>query len=44
LALTIVVFGLQPSWVLRWSETTIHTLYPPVAIAANLSPSQPPLP
>jgi NAD(P)H-quinone oxidoreductase subunit 4 len=44
LALTIVVFGLQPSWVLRWSETTIHTLYPPVAIAANLSTSQPPLP
>jgi NAD(P)H-quinone oxidoreductase subunit 4 len=45
LALTIVVFGLQPNWVLRWSAGTISTLKPPVlVVAVNLSTSQSPLP
>ena len=32
LALLIVVFGLQPNWVLRWSESTVSTMIHPVAI------------
>jgi NAD(P)H-quinone oxidoreductase subunit 4 len=52
LALTIVVFGLWPNWVLRWSETATSILRPAVTIAAvreasalpHLSPSQSPLP
>jgi NAD(P)H-quinone oxidoreductase subunit 4 len=37
LALAIVVFGLQPNWVLRWSETTIFTLSQPTTVVANIS-------
>jgi NAD(P)H-quinone oxidoreductase subunit 4 len=37
LALAIVVFGLQPNWVLRWSETTIYTLSQPTTVVANIS-------
>ncbi len=33
LAVLIVVFGLQPNWVLRWSTTSIATLSPPVVVA-----------
>ncbi len=36
LALAIVVFGLQPNWVLRWSETTIATMNPPTTIVAEV--------
>lgn len=45
LAILIVMLGLQPSWVVRWSETTTATLMPTQAIAqpnavANIDTSQ----
>ncbi len=33
LAVLIVILGLQPSWIVRWSETTTATLMPTKAIA-----------
>jgi NAD(P)H-quinone oxidoreductase subunit 4 len=36
LALAIVAFGLQPNWVLRWSETTIGTMNTPTAVVAEV--------
>ncbi len=36
LALAIVVFGLQPNWVLRWSETTIATMSAPTTVIAEV--------
>lgn len=37
LAVLIVIFGLQPSWVLRWSETTISTsLNTPTTVVAEI--------
>jgi NAD(P)H-quinone oxidoreductase subunit 4 len=36
LALAIVVFGLQPNWVLRWSETTIGTMNAPITVVAEV--------
>lgn len=36
LALAIVVFGLQPNWILRWSETTIATMSQPTTVVAEV--------
>lgn len=36
LALSIFVFGLQPNWVLRWSESTVATFALPTTIVAEL--------
>jgi NAD(P)H-quinone oxidoreductase subunit 4 len=36
LALAIVAFGLQPNWVLRWSETTIGTMNAPTTVVAEV--------
>ena len=36
LALAIVAFGLQPNWVLRWSETTIGTMNAPITVVAEV--------
>ncbi len=36
LAVAIVVFGLQPNWVLRWSETTIGTMNQPTTVVAEV--------
>ncbi len=36
LAIAIVIFGLQPNWVLRWSETTIATFNPPTTVVAEV--------
>lgn len=36
LALAIVTFGLQPNWVLRWSETTIGTMNAPTTVVAEV--------
>jgi NAD(P)H-quinone oxidoreductase subunit 4 len=36
LALAIVAFGLQPNWVLRWSETTIGTMNAPTTVVAEI--------
>ncbi len=36
LALAIVVFGLQPNWVLRWSETTISTISQQTTVVAKI--------
>jgi NAD(P)H-quinone oxidoreductase subunit 4 len=36
LAVLIVVFGLQPDWVLRWSTTSIASLSQPVAVVAEV--------
>jgi NAD(P)H-quinone oxidoreductase subunit 4 len=36
LALAIVVFGLQPNWILRWSKTTIATFSQPTTVVADV--------
>ncbi len=36
LAVLIVVFGLQPNWVLRWSQTTIATFNQPTTIVVDI--------
>jgi NAD(P)H-quinone oxidoreductase subunit 4 len=36
LAAAIVIFGLQPNWVLRWSESTISTLHPTTVAVAEI--------
>jgi NAD(P)H-quinone oxidoreductase subunit 4 len=36
LAVAIVVFGLQPNWVLRWSETTIGAMNQPTTVVAEV--------
>jgi NAD(P)H-quinone oxidoreductase subunit 4 len=36
LALAIVVFGLQPNWILRWSKTTIATFSQPTTVVAEV--------
>ncbi len=36
LAIAIVAFGLQPNWVLRWSETTIATMSQPSTVVAEV--------
>ncbi len=36
LALAIVIFGLQPNWVLRWSEATIATMSAPTTVIAEV--------
>ncbi len=36
LAVAIVIFGLQPAWMLRWSEATTTTFMPtPAAIVSH---------
>lgn len=36
LAVAIVIFGLQPAWMLRWSETTTTAFMPtPAAIVSR---------
>ncbi len=37
LAILIFVFGLQPNWVLRWSESTVSTMTQPIAAAVEAS-------
>lgn len=36
LAIAIVIFGLQPNWILRWSEATISTIHQPTTVIAEL--------
>jgi NAD(P)H-quinone oxidoreductase subunit 4 len=40
LAISIVILGLQPSWMARWSETTTANLIPTRATVAPISISQ----
>lgn len=41
LAISIVILGLQPNWMARWSETTTANLIPPkAAVVAPISMSQ----
>lgn len=40
LAISIVILGLQPSWMARWSETTTANLIPPKAEVTHISISQ----
>jgi NAD(P)H-quinone oxidoreductase subunit 4 len=41
LAVLIVMFGLQPNWVLRWSTSSLASFSPPAAVVAEVTSHNP---
>jgi NAD(P)H-quinone oxidoreductase subunit 4 len=39
LVAAIIIFGIQPGWITRWSEPTIVAALHPPALVATLNPS-----